>query len=132
MGYASCFSHLSRLRGRSPRSAERGGWGHLSASVFASAPPPRPSPARGRGRRKPSGRHARGLFDNRKAHAGFVAVFFRNLAPALFGLFTGLERAFALGRAFHELVKVHRAELAANHPEIAALCHDSLLAYSAA
>src|SRR6267378_5954883 len=39
MGYAPCFSHLSRLRGRSTRSAERGGWGHLSASVFASAPP---------------------------------------------------------------------------------------------
>src|SRR6476646_7999092 len=95
------------------------------------------SPRRaGRGRRgemrKPSGRHARGLFDDREAHASLVAIFFRNLAPALFGLFTGLERAFDLGRTFHELVEVHRAELAANHPEIApALCHDSLL-YSAA
>src|SRR6267154_6074011 len=132
MGYAPCFSHLSRLRGRSTRSAERGGWGHLSASVFASAPHPGPPPQAGEGEAKPSGRHARGLFDDRKAHAGLVAVFFRNLAPALFGLFTGLERAFDLGRAFHELVEVHRAELAANHPEIAALCHHSLLTYSSA
>src|SRR5258708_8449293 len=130
MGYAPCFSHLSRLRGRSTRSAERGGWGHLSASVFASAPHPGPPPQAGEGDAKRSGRDARGFFDDRKAHAGLVAVFFRNLAPALFGLFTGLERAFDLGRAFHELVEVHRAELAANHPEIAALCHDSLLAYS--
>src|SRR5437879_1810474 len=87
---------------------------------------------RRREKRSQSGGHARGLFDDRKAHAGLVAILFRDLAPAFFGLFTGLERAFDLGRAFHELVEVHRAELAANHPEIAALCHHGLLTYSAA
>src|SRR6266702_3807098 len=94
-----------------------------------------PLPAKGgerKGEEKPSGWHARGLFDDRETHAGLVAVFFRDLAPALFGFLAGLERAFDLGRAFHELVEVHRAELAANHPEIAALCHHSLLTYSAA
>src|SRR5258708_17259778 len=81
MGYAPCFSHLSRLRGRSTRSAERGGWGHLSASVFASAPYPGPPPQAGEGEEAPSGRHARGLFDDRKAHAGLVAVFFPPSPP---------------------------------------------------
>ena len=40
---------------------------------------------------------------------------------ASFGFLARLERALHLGRAFHELVEVHRAELAANHPEIAAV-----------
>ena len=43
--------HLSRLRGRSTRSSERGGWGKSlhSTSLSAEAPPPQPSPASGRG-----------------------------------------------------------------------------------
>src|SRR5580693_8568589 len=77
-----------------------------------------------------SGRYARGLFDDRKAHAGLVTVLFRDRTPGILGLFSGLERALHLGRAFHQLVEVHRAELAADHPEIAALCHDSLLLFS--
>src|SRR5258708_11608204 len=74
-----------------------------------------------------SGRNARGLFHDGKTHAGFVAVFFRDHAPGLLGFFAGLERALHLGGAFHELVEVHRTELAANHPEIAACGHDRLL-----
>src|ERR1700680_4747181 len=95
-------------------------------------PPPRPSPASGRGAREASGRHARRLLHDREADAGLVAMLLRDLAPALFRFLTALERAFDLGRAFHELVEVHRTELAADHPEIAALCHHSLLPYSAA
>src|SRR6185503_3665685 len=71
-----------------------------------------------------SGRDAGGLFDDRKAHAGLVTVLFRDRAPGILGLLAGLERSLYLGRAFHELVEVHRSELAANHPEIA-LRHDS-------
>src|ERR1700730_12773184 len=79
-----------------------------------------------------SGRNARGLFHDRKAHAGFVPVLLRDRAPGLFGLLAGLERALNLGRAFHQLVEAHRTELAANHPEIPALSHESLLSHSAA
>src|SRR3954471_9239595 len=70
-----------------------------------------------------SGRDAGGFFDDRKAHAGLVAVLFRDRAPGILGFLAGLERSLHLGRAFHELVEVHRSELAANHPEIA-LRHD--------
>src|SRR6478736_3697441 len=116
-------------------------YGSSGLVAHRESPSSQPSPREGRRevpksgareKRKPSGRHARGLFDDRKAHAGLVAILLRDLAPALFGFLAGLERAFDLGRAFHELVEVHRAELAANHPEIAALCHDSLLIFSAA
>src|SRR5437016_13971586 len=74
-----------------------------------------------------SGRNAGGLFDDGKSHAGLVAVLFRDDAPGILGLLAGLERTLHLGRAFHELVEVHRTELAANHPEIAAFGHLSLL-----
>src|SRR5215470_15364979 len=67
------------------------------------------------------------LFHDREAHRTAMTIFLRDLAPAVFGLLAGLERAFDLGGAFHELVEVHRAELAANHPEIAAFGHVSLL-----
>src|SRR3954452_8426958 len=77
-----------------------------------------------------SGAHAGGLLDDREAHACLVPVFFRHLAPAFFGFLASLERAFDLGGAFHELVEVHRTELAANHPEIAAFGHDTLLLFS--
>src|SRR4051812_36963453 len=50
-----------------------------------------------------SGRHAIGLFDDRKAHAAAMAVLFRDLAPAIFRFLAGLERASDLGRTFHEL-----------------------------
>src|SRR5947208_7410785 len=47
------LAYLSRLRGRSTRSIERGGWGktlsRLRLSVTWPAPPPQPSPASGRG-----------------------------------------------------------------------------------
>src|ERR1700733_14685050 len=72
---------------------------------------------------KRSGHPACGLFHDREAHAGLVAVFFRNLAPAIFGLCAALERTFDLRRAFHELVEIHRTELAADHPEITAFVH---------
>src|SRR3984957_11554469 len=72
---------------------------------------------------KRSGHHARGLFHDREAHTGLVAVFFRDLAPAIFSLCAALEWTFDLGRAFHELVEVHRTELAADHPEIATVLH---------
>src|SRR5215472_10639109 len=74
-----------------------------------------------------SSRRAVGLLHDREADAGLVAALFRYFAPAVFGFLAGLERAFDLSRAFHELVEVHRAELAANHPEIAACGHDRLL-----
>src|SRR3954447_4546653 len=80
--------------------------------------------------RSRSGAHAGGLLDDREAHACLVPVFFRHLAPAFFGFLASLERAFDLGGAFHELVEVHRTELAANHPEIAAFGHDTLLLFS--
>src|SRR3979490_2714441 len=88
------------------------------------------------GRRPVSGRDAGRLFHDGKAHAGFVAVLFGSHAPGILGLLAGLERTLHLGRAFHELVEVHRTELAANHPEIAAFGHHRLLfiqlTYSAA
>src|SRR5712672_319566 len=74
-----------------------------------------------------SGRDAGRLFHDRKAYAGLVAVLFRDDAPGVLGFLAGLERTLNLGRAFHELVEVHRSELAANHPEIAAFGHGSLL-----
>src|SRR2546429_3666937 len=47
------LAYLSRLRGRSTRSIERGGWGktlsRLRLSVTWPAPPPPPSPPSGRG-----------------------------------------------------------------------------------
>src|SRR4051794_27805024 len=74
-----------------------------------------------------SGRDPRRLFDDRKAYAGLVTVLFRDHAPGVLGFLAGLERTLHLGRAFHELVEVHRTELASNHPEIAACGHDHLL-----
>src|SRR6478672_1318236 len=74
-----------------------------------------------------SGHHPRGLFHDGEAYAGLVAVLFRDLPPTIFGFLARLERTFDLGRAFDELVEVHRAELAADHPEIAACSHGSLL-----
>src|SRR5579859_476819 len=71
----------------------------------------------------PSGRDPRRLFHDRETDAGLVAVLFRNRAPGVFGFLAGLERTLHLGRAFDELVEVHRAELAADHPEIAAFGH---------
>src|SRR5579883_2250303 len=68
-------------------------------------------------------RGAVGLFNDREAHAGLVTVLFRHLAPAVLGFLAALERTLDLGRAFHELVEVHRAELTADHPEIAACGH---------
>ena len=73
----------------------------------------------------------RGLLDDGEAHASLVTVLFRHLAPAVLCILARLERAFDLGRPFHELVEVHRTELAANHPEIAAFGHHRLR-YSAA
>src|ERR1700729_3513504 len=67
------------------------------------------------------------LFHDREAYAGLVTVLFRDRAPGVFGFLAGAERTLNLGRAFHELVEVHRTELAANHPEIAAFGHDRLL-----
>src|ERR1700761_3752969 len=75
-------------------------------------------------------RDAAGLFDDRKAHAGLVAVFFRYRAPGIFGLLAGRERALDLGRAVHQRVEIHRTELATNHPVTAAVLHDSLLLFS--
>src|SRR5258706_10346794 len=47
------LAYLSRLRGRSTRSIERGGWGktlsRLRLSVTLPAPPPQPPPPNGRG-----------------------------------------------------------------------------------
>src|SRR6202171_5269194 len=82
------------------------------------------------GRRPMSGRDAGRLFHDGKAHAGLVAVLFGYHAPGILGLLAGLERTLHLGRAFHELVEVHRTELAANHPEIAAFGHRRLLLFS--
>src|SRR6185295_666797 len=67
------------------------------------------------------------LFHDREAHAGAVPVLFGNLTPAVLGLLAGLERTLHLRGAFHQPVEVHRAELAADHPEIAAVGHDCLL-----
>src|ERR1700687_4616501 len=69
-------------------------------------------------------RHARGLLHDGKTHPGLVPVLFRDRAPGVLGFLAGLERALDLGRAFDELVEVHRTELAADHPEIAAGGHD--------
>src|SRR5882724_437218 len=77
-----------------------------------------------------SGRHALGLFHDRKAHAGLMTVLFRDRAPGILRLLPGLERALHLGRTFHQPVEVHRTELAADHPEIAAVLHDGLLLFS--
>src|SRR6202011_2054153 len=74
-----------------------------------------------------SGRHALRLFHDREAHPGLVAGLLRDFAPAIFRFLPALERASDLSRAFHELVEVHRTTLAANHPEITACGHHSLL-----
>src|ERR1700733_11572108 len=83
-----------------------------------------------------SGRNTAGLFHDREAHAGLVPVLFRNRAPGILGLLAGRERTLHLGRTMHEGVEIHRTELAANHPVIAAFGHGSLLlltgCYSAA
>src|SRR6478735_2230777 len=71
-----------------------------------------------------SGGHPARLFHDREAHAGLVTVLFRDRPPGFLGLGAALERTLNLGRAFHQLVEVHRTELAANHPEIAADRHD--------
>ena len=42
---------------------------------------------------------------------------------SLIGFLSGLERTSDLGGTFHELVEVHRAELAADNPKKAALGH---------
>src|SRR5690349_5799457 len=76
-------------------------------------------------------RCAVGLLHDREAYAGLVPVLFGDLAPAVFRFLAGLERAFDLRGAFDELVEVHRAELAANHPEIAAFAHLSVSRYPA-
>src|SRR5262249_36136999 len=68
-------------------------------------------------------RRAIGLFHDGVADACLVTVFFGNLFPAIFRFLAALERTFDLGRAFHELVEVHRAELAPDNPEKAALGH---------
>src|SRR5580692_12983404 len=72
---------------------------------------------------KGSGHHARGLFHDREAHPCLVAVFLRNLAPAIFSLCSALDWTCDLRRALHQLVEVHRTERAADHPEIAACVH---------
>src|ERR1700728_2788214 len=70
-----------------------------------------------------SGRNAAGLFHDREAHAGLVPVLFRDRAPGILGLLAGRERALHLSRTVHEGMEVHRTELAANHPVIAAFGH---------
>src|SRR5262245_47362935 len=64
-----------------------------------------------------------GLFHDGVADACLVTALFRDFLPAVFRFLAALERTFDLGRAFHELVEVHRAELAADNPEKAALGH---------
>src|SRR6185437_53410 len=71
-----------------------------------------------------SGGHPARLFHDREAHSGLVTVLFRHRPPGFLGLGAALERALNLGRSFHQLVEVHRTELPANHPEIAADRHD--------
>src|ERR1700682_3790091 len=66
------------------------GWGHLRPWPFLLT-----LSAAGR-----SGRDAGGLFDDGKAHAGLVAVLFREHAPGDLSLLPGLERALHLGGAF--------------------------------
>ena len=68
-------------------------------------------------------RRAIGLFHDGVADARLVAVLCRDFLPAVFRFLAALERTFDLGGAFHELVEVHRAELAAYNPEKAALGH---------
>src|ERR1700761_3172804 len=68
-----------------------------------------------------------GLLDDREANAGLVAALFGYFAPAVFGFLAALERAFDLSGTFHQLVEIHRAELTANHPEIAVGHHRLLL-----
>src|SRR5579871_2459928 len=91
------------------------------------APPPargeEAAPALGRLLLGGSGHHAGRLFHDREAHARLVAILLGNFTPAVLGLFAALERTFDLRRAFHELVEIHRAELTADHPEIAAFAH---------
>src|SRR5262245_9910490 len=82
--------------------------------------PARPEPIR----RQTSGlRRAIGLFHDGVADACLVTALFRDFLPAVLRFLAGLERTFDLGRAFHELMEVHRAELAANNPQKAALGH---------
>src|SRR5262245_25162066 len=82
--------------------------------------PARPQPIR----RQTSGlRRAIGLFHDGVADACLVTTLFRDFLPAVHCFPAGLERTFDLGRAFHELMEVHRAELAANNPKKAALGH---------
>src|SRR5215475_715875 len=81
-------------------------------------------------REVPSSACAIRLFHDREAHRTAMAVFLRNLTPAVFRFLARLEGTFDLGGTFHELVEVHRAELAANHPEIAAFGHGYLLLLS--
>src|SRR5690349_22055592 len=45
----------------------------------------------------------------------FRSVLLGDLAPAVLGFLARLERTLHLGRAFHQLVEIHRAELAADH-----------------
>src|SRR5258706_1381820 len=91
-------------------------------------PPPLPSPreGRGEGEGKPSGRHARGLFDDREAHAGLVAVFFPEPPPAPFRFLSGLLKGLFLGPALHQLFGGPRDGHAANHPQNTSPFHPKL------
>src|SRR5882757_10397622 len=55
-----------------------------------------------------------------------MTVLLRHDLPGVLRLFPRLERTLYLGRTFHELVEVHRTELATDNPKIAAW-HDRLL-----
>src|SRR5262249_58953706 len=55
-----------------------------------------------------------------------MTVHFREPLPALLGFLARGERSLHLRRAFHQLVEVHRTELAADDPEQRTALHVSL------
>src|SRR5436305_1081195 len=66
------------------------------------------------------------LFHDRKTNAAAMTVLFGEPLPALLGFLARGERSLHLGRAFHQLMEVHRTELAADDPEERAGLHGSL------
>jgi hypothetical protein len=73
--------HLSRLRGRSARSLERGGWGNRSASRLCGGTPT-PALPRKRERERPAGAEALNQFHRSTPYPGATILVRSDIRPS--------------------------------------------------